>query len=407
MVQRLFRFYVRRFSAPTAVAVVVIAGCHSSAPGALSASCSLNSDCNSPLVCVFSRCHNACVNSGDCPAGERCVPATPQYNVCQLPVESGCDEGGTCVSSEVCGSDGQCRAPCMTAQDCPGANAGGEACLSVAVQTGGTNPVCVVSAAVADDPILIDAGVLTPDGSVLSSGPNGLPSGGPQDAAPGGAEGSLPDGAPSDGAPPVACSANFTISDVTFYGTGSPATGTSPCTSIDITSAAITEPPSTFSSSGSSGAIVFGSSPDLWQTFTAASGSAPTLSFIPSSGAIGVATTLPDVAEAFAEVGLVFEQTSCANASAYEGIEFTLSGDLGGCGLVLLIEDTEGTTASQDSNRGSCTAGAAQCTPPHYVITQQDGGTIQVPFSALTGGSPEAGLDPTAILSVQWVLGVP
>lgn len=101
----------------TAGVLVAAPGCNSSSSSGsapLAASCSLNSDCNSPLVCVFARCHRACNDSGDCAAGQRCVPNGADGgvgNVCQLPAESTCS-GGICPGGEVCGADGQCRASC-------------------------------------------------------------------------------------------------------------------------------------------------------------------------------------------------------------------------------------------------------------------------------------------------------
>ncbi len=86
----------------------------------ISQNCSLNSDCVSPLDCVFSRCHEACRTSSDCPAGERCIPSAVDggaYNVCQLPVETTCT-GSSCAGDLVCGHDDQCRAPCSTSASC-------------------------------------------------------------------------------------------------------------------------------------------------------------------------------------------------------------------------------------------------------------------------------------------------
>src|ERR1700742_847077 len=36
-------------------------------------SCSLNSDCNDPLICALGKCRNQCVTSADCTAGASCV----------------------------------------------------------------------------------------------------------------------------------------------------------------------------------------------------------------------------------------------------------------------------------------------------------------------------------------------
>jgi hypothetical protein len=96
--------------------------CNSSPPlVGLAGNCSLNSDCNSPLACVFSHCHTQCHASSDCPTGERCVPAGGvdggTDGVCQLPAESTCSFG-PCAGNQVCGSDFQCRAPCGPTTTC-------------------------------------------------------------------------------------------------------------------------------------------------------------------------------------------------------------------------------------------------------------------------------------------------
>ena len=117
-----------------------VASCSSnggSSPAGLSQGCTLNSDCSSPFVCVFARCHQQCNVSGDClVAGARCVtvmgPHGSEGGVCQLSVETGCGGSIACPGDQVCGSDMQCRAscattPCLGMQSCV-SNAGMSAC---------------------------------------------------------------------------------------------------------------------------------------------------------------------------------------------------------------------------------------------------------------------------------------
>ncbi len=115
---------------PFAAALAMAPGCGSSNQlAAIAQNCSLNSDCNSPLLCVFTRCHNACKSATDCPLGERCVPSgTGMDNVCQLPVESDCAGGVTCEGNQVCSAGQQCRQPCAAPGDCNG----GGLCESIA-----------------------------------------------------------------------------------------------------------------------------------------------------------------------------------------------------------------------------------------------------------------------------------
>ena len=84
----------------------------SGGPVGLAQGCSINSDSNSPLVCVFGKCHEACAEDRDCPMGERCV-TNGTDKVCQLPSESTCSGGSpsSCPQGLTCAS-GQCRNAC-------------------------------------------------------------------------------------------------------------------------------------------------------------------------------------------------------------------------------------------------------------------------------------------------------
>jgi hypothetical protein len=55
----------------------------------LAEGCSLNSNCEDPLVCTFARCHKQCDEDRDCPGEQRCVK-TATGHVCQLDVETDC-----------------------------------------------------------------------------------------------------------------------------------------------------------------------------------------------------------------------------------------------------------------------------------------------------------------------------
>jgi len=110
---------------PMTLALAVPA-CSSSKPplASLDHGCSINSDCNSPLVCVFSLCHDACTESRDCPAGERCVSAGAN-SVCELPGESACSATSPCPTGLICAADLRCRDACTTAQPC----VAGQSCI--------------------------------------------------------------------------------------------------------------------------------------------------------------------------------------------------------------------------------------------------------------------------------------
>jgi hypothetical protein len=90
----------------------------------LAQGCSLNSDCASPLICVFSLCHDACSESRDCPTDQRCV-SVGRDNVCELPSESTCSATQPCPTGLLCWTDLQCRNPCDSLQPC----VAGETCV--------------------------------------------------------------------------------------------------------------------------------------------------------------------------------------------------------------------------------------------------------------------------------------
>jgi hypothetical protein len=105
---------------------------HKTNPVSLAQGCSLNSDCNDPLVCIFSLCHQACTTTRDCTAPEICVAASND-KVCTLSSES-CFDGGTCPLGLLCGGDGQCHDPCTTSADC---TVSGQQCVArTCVDTG-------------------------------------------------------------------------------------------------------------------------------------------------------------------------------------------------------------------------------------------------------------------------------
>jgi hypothetical protein len=89
----------------------------SSGGGVLASGCSLNSDCNDPLVCIFALCHQACNETRDCSPGELCVKLNGN-GVCELPQEVSCTGGQSCQQGLTC-SNQQCRTSCKNASsDC-------------------------------------------------------------------------------------------------------------------------------------------------------------------------------------------------------------------------------------------------------------------------------------------------
>ncbi len=83
----------------------------------LSQGCSLNSQCENPLVCTFEHCHRQCDDDRDCRGEERCVKGTSGH-VCQLPADTACTTDKDCNGAQVCGVDKECRDKCTADTDC-------------------------------------------------------------------------------------------------------------------------------------------------------------------------------------------------------------------------------------------------------------------------------------------------
>jgi hypothetical protein len=102
-----------------ALAAWIGAACGSDAPSAdLGGGCTLASDCSSPLICAFQRCHQQCDSDRDCTGGERCVRSDGDGNVCQLPGERDCERTTDCPAGQICAVDLQCRNACDGDKDC-------------------------------------------------------------------------------------------------------------------------------------------------------------------------------------------------------------------------------------------------------------------------------------------------
>jgi hypothetical protein len=111
--------------------------------------CSLDSDCDGGLVCVFTYCHVECNEDKDCSKyGGRCVrvPAddaekSTTIGVCQLNEEASCGDGKPdCKGEQVCAADGPCRDQCSSSNLCFSGftcAVSGECALSSELDSGG------------------------------------------------------------------------------------------------------------------------------------------------------------------------------------------------------------------------------------------------------------------------------
>jgi hypothetical protein len=132
----------------TAASAVGALGC-SSTKAPPTARCLLASDCKSPLVCAQGYCVGQCVESRDCPPGQRCVTVNLGAGdagavdadvldaasvdggtgdagtgsrtgmSCQPPDIAMCQNTAQCRMPLTCADDQQCRNQCTAAADCP------------------------------------------------------------------------------------------------------------------------------------------------------------------------------------------------------------------------------------------------------------------------------------------------
>lgn len=102
-------------------------------------------------------------------------------------------------------------------------------------------------------------------------------------------------------------------------------------------------------------------------------------------------------------VVLYMNGPACTDGSAYTGVQFDLNGSLGACGLSFGFAFADDLSPASDSQRGICAA--TNCYGPSVSVASM--GTIKVPYSAVSGGSPDMGVDRQKLTGVQWQLQSP
>lgn len=97
--------------------IVFLVACET--PAGVGTPCARGSECAAGLACTLGRCRVACVESRDCPLGAECVPVGAG-GACRLATDV-CSVETDCEPPLVCGADGACRASCLADEDCRGA----------------------------------------------------------------------------------------------------------------------------------------------------------------------------------------------------------------------------------------------------------------------------------------------
>jgi hypothetical protein len=157
--------------------------------------------------------------------------------------------------------------------------------------------------------------------------------------------------------------------------------------------------------------LTFGSGVDSWGsfTYTTAGPTAPTAAL--TSDGDGMQITGGSLStNDYEGVGLYYNSSSCLNVAAYTGLKFDFAGTLGGCLLKVGFSASNDVPPRDDAIRGACTGDPLTCYGPVANVTAaamaatSAAPTIQVPFASIIGGSPDATVDATKVISMQWQL---
>lgn len=110
-----------------------------------------------------------------------------------------------------------------------------------------------------------------------------------------------------------------------------------------------------------------------------------------------------DPNNAYSGFGLYFSAPPCLNSTAYDAVEFTITGSLGTCSLNAFVVPSEDNSLA-NGPLGACPA-ASSCVSPFSAPLGI--GTTIVRFADMTGGTPDATVDASALNDIGWTLTVP
>ncbi len=102
-------------------------------------------------------------------------------------------------------------------------------------------------------------------------------------------------------------------------------------------------------------------------------------------------------------VGTVLFFNDCVDASAFKGVEFTISGTMtAGCSMQYSTNYSGADDVSTDP-KGSCTLGTGNCYSPQKAVTLPTTPTaVQVAWADATGGNPVGAVNTKELTGIQW-----
>ena len=121
----------------------IFTACSQNGTRAVSSTCELNNQCQSPLVCRLGRCRIDCRANRDCPLGDLCLIDPSGFGSCQVQQDKHCSYASDCATGLVC-KNGACTTSCVVDRDCPsGASCEKDSTLA-RLPDGGVNSACVL-----------------------------------------------------------------------------------------------------------------------------------------------------------------------------------------------------------------------------------------------------------------------
>jgi len=99
----------------------------------------------------------------------------------------------------------------------------------------------------------------------------------------------------------------------------------------------------------------------------------------------------------------------CFDASKYTGIRMTIGGTVGDAMVYLQVQMNDNYPIDATNSKGACVGDWSSCSNNQFQLATltPTPTEVEVPFASITGGNPQAQLDPSQLLGVQWQFNCP
>jgi hypothetical protein len=132
-------------------------------------------------------------------------------------------------------------------------------------------------------------------------------------------------------------------------------------------------------------------------------GTGENLTVAAEGSALKVTGTIPSMSYA----GLVFWVSACTDASEYDGVKLSISGD-SSVSASIQMESSEDYPVDPSANKGECAFTScdtmwSECMPPRTTLTvTADATEVELPWANFTGGLPVDTFTPNQLVGVQY-----